>query len=697
MPSFPEATSYTLTCDELRLFVEFALGRGEFGRIGSSPEMEISLPLMGLAEEECCISMDEAGILWLIREGREQPVQLEPPSYFWAGPYRFLVREKVDVPVGPVLPSEAPGSTSIKISVPKKRFRKTSIVVIGVAFIVGAVWFAVQNSNSSELSLASVPREALPKPNSAPKESSVSPAEAKPPPSDSLKSKDETAKATPPSAPEPPVGVESPKEADKIDLEKLAKIVGPCVFRVEVIDEAGTAISLGTGFAVSSDGLVATNFHVVEHGVKFALITQQGARFDNAQVVAEDSASDLAVLKIESKDLPFLKLATTSNVPVGKRVAVFGSPRGLGGTLSEGIISARPRDLKEHFPNEALPNEGVLLQTTAPVSHGSSGSPLLNSEGQVIGVMTMILQGADHPQNLNFAVPVEALKPLIPRKGFQWSFLRRQRSEAEPPANELKLPDKGVERSEEAPLADPAYHELRAKIDKQEWVEAMKLAGALVEKYPKSALVHFSHAYCASALRLDYQAELSYLKVLEIRPNDAGTWHNLGVAISNQNQTQRALVAFERSVALKPDAAKSWARIVVGNVVIGDWSKATTALATLDQVDPTEAKNVSRFLSRYRIENAEFRKVVTKNLSKKLGDIGKNGPIRVRVVGVGTNDTLSVRSGPGVTFSVVSAVANGREMFVTGRPEVNGSTEWVPVEDGKEAGWVAAKFLVPID
>jgi hypothetical protein len=63
MPSLPEATCYTLSCDELRLFVEFSLNSGEFGRIGSSPEMEISLPLVGLAEEECGIYLDEAGVL----------------------------------------------------------------------------------------------------------------------------------------------------------------------------------------------------------------------------------------------------------------------------------------------------------------------------------------------------------------------------------------------------------------------------------------------------------------------------------------------------------------------------------------------------------------------------------------------------------------------------------------------------------
>ena len=93
--------SYTLSCDELRLHVEFVLGCGEFGRIGSAAEMEISLPLVGLSEEECRISRDDAGTLWLIRAGREHPIRIDPPSYFHAGPYRFLIREKFEEPIPP--------------------------------------------------------------------------------------------------------------------------------------------------------------------------------------------------------------------------------------------------------------------------------------------------------------------------------------------------------------------------------------------------------------------------------------------------------------------------------------------------------------------------------------------------------------------------------------------------------------------
>lgn len=702
MAFLPEQTCYTLSCEELRLFVEFTLNRGEFGRIGSSPDMEISLPLVGLAEKECELSLDEGGVLWLVREGGEQSVQLDPPSYFRAGPYRFLVREKVDIPTVPVPTQRLSDKALVETpSHPRRWWTSTpAMAFVGIGSVAATIWITFQIAKNSQPSVPSATPTTgvLPEHDVAPKSSSGLAKPAPPPPKEEPEPRTETVKATPPSMPVSPPAAEPPKEADNFDLEKLAKVVGPCVFLVEVIDETGTIISSGTGFAVSADGLVTTNFHVVEHGVTFALVTQQGARFDNARVVAEDPSSDLAILKIEAKDLPYLKLAATSELPVGKRVAVFGSPKGLGGTLSEGIISATPRDLKERLADELLPNGGVLLQTTAPVSSGSSGSPLFDSTGEVIGVISNGLRGADQPQNLNFAVPVEALKPLIPKSGFQWPFFRRHRPETGTSGPTLKPPqanDSGG--AAEAPLADPAYLELRAKIEKKEWVDAMKLAGVLVEKYPKSAHVLFDHAYCASALRLDRQAEQSYLKVLEIIPNDSAVWHNLGIAISSQNQTERALVAFEKAVALKPDSVASWKQIVIANVVLENWPKATTALNTMDHVDATEAKELSRFLSRYRVGDAAFRQALARNLSKKLGNIAKDGPVRVRVFGVAANDTLSVRSGPGANFPVVTAVANNTEMFVTGRSEVNGTTEWVPVEDGNWSGWVAGKFVAPVE
>jgi S1-C subfamily serine protease len=702
MKLFPQQTCYTLSCDELRLVVEFALNHGEFGRIGSSPYMEISLPLVGLAEMECKLSLDESGVLWLVREGEQQAVPLDPPCYFRAGPYRFLVKERVDVPTIPAPTQVLATNPWVEAQSHHQRSRasKTAIAFAVVGSVAAAIWITVpiasdrQTSNPSETPTNGVP----PKHDLAQKHPSGPATPATPHPEEKAEPTSETIKTSPAGAPHSPPDAETPNDPDKFDLERLAKLVGPCVFLVEVIDESGTFISSGTAFAVSSDGLVTTSFHVVEHGVKFVLVTQQGARFDNARVVVEDPPSDLAILKIEAKDLPYLKLAATSEVPVGKRVAVFGSPKGLGGTLSEGIISATPRDLKERLVDELLPNGGVLLQTTAPVSSGSSGSPLFDSTGEVIGIISNGLRGADQPQNLNFAVPVEALKPLLPESGFQRSLLRRQRPEAETSAPSLKPRDASVfDETAAAPLSDPAYLELRAKIERKEWVEAMKQAGTLLERYPNSAHVLFAHACCASALRLDRQAEQSYLKVLEIVPTEAAVWHHLGVAISCQKQTERALLAFEMAVTLEPDRVASWKQIVIGNVVLENWPKATTALNTMDQIDPAEARELSRFFTRYRVDNAAFRQAMLRILSNQPIQRAKDGPHRVRVVGVAANDTLSVRSGPGATFPIVTAAANRSEMFVTGPSEFNGSTEWVPVEYGNWSGWVARKFVAPVD
>ncbi len=269
MAFLPEQTCYTLSCDELRLFVEFTLNRGEFGRIGSAPDMEISLPLLGLAEKECELSLDEGGVLWLVREGEEQSVQLDPPSYFRAGPYRFLVREKVDVPSSPVPTQRLAEKALVETKSPPRMSRPSKAVMafVGIGSVAATIWITFQIAQNHQGTSPS----STPTPDPVPKTSAESGTVANPPPEDKLGPRIETAKETPPSTPDTPASAIIPKDADKFDLEKLAKVVGPCVFLVEVIDETGTIMSSGTGFAISADGLVTTNFHVVEHGVKFAL------------------------------------------------------------------------------------------------------------------------------------------------------------------------------------------------------------------------------------------------------------------------------------------------------------------------------------------------------------------------------------------------------------------------------------------
>lgn len=188
-----------------------------------------------------------------------------------------------------------------------------------------------------------------------------------------------TPELPPTAAPQP-----APDSLPKIDLEALAQRVAPAVFRLEVKDRAGNVTSTGTAFAISADGLAVTNFHVVEAGESFTARTTQGAEFTVTAVTATDPSADLALITLKAGNLSFLDLGESDAVKIGAPVAVFGAPHGLSGTLSEGILSARRT--KADLTEVEAANGGNLLQITAPISPGSSGSPVFDHDGKVIGV-----------------------------------------------------------------------------------------------------------------------------------------------------------------------------------------------------------------------------------------------------------------------------------------------------------------------
>jgi trypsin-like peptidase len=192
-------------------------------------------------------------------------------------------------------------------------------------------------------------------------------------------------------------------EAEVIDLRVIAQKARPAVMLLVVSDSSGKEIATGTGFFVSADGKLITNYHVIEDASSIIAKSENGGLFPVEGVLAGDPRNDLALLKLDGKDLPFLTLSRSDNIEAGTRVAVIGSPLGLEGTLSEGIVSA-VRDVKDGLS---------ILQITAAISPGSSGSPVLNEKGQVVGIACALLGGG---QALNFAVPCKPVEDLI-RKG----------------------------------------------------------------------------------------------------------------------------------------------------------------------------------------------------------------------------------------------------------------------------------------
>lgn len=160
---------------------------------------------------------------------------------------------------------------------------------------------------------------------------------------------------------------------------------------------------LGSGFIVSSDGYILTNAHVVD-GANVVTVKLTDKREYRAKVVGADKQSDVAVLKIDAKNLPTVKIGDPNGSKVGQWVVAIGSPYGFDNTVTSGIISAKSR---------ALPNENYtpFIQTDVPVNPGNSGGPLFNLQGEVIGINSMIYSQTGGFQGLSFAIPInEAIK-----------------------------------------------------------------------------------------------------------------------------------------------------------------------------------------------------------------------------------------------------------------------------------------------
>jgi len=160
--------------------------------------------------------------------------------------------------------------------------------------------------------------------------------------------------------------------------------------------------SLGTGFVVSNDGLVATNLHVVAGNSKIIITLADHREFQVVEIWNGDRQRDLVIMRIEAQKLPVLSLGDSSAIHPGDAVVAIGHPLGLEDTVSNGLVSAIRK----------LDDDLTVLQISAPIAPGSSGGPIFNDRGEVIGVATAIMLGG---QNINFGVPITYVKELLKR------------------------------------------------------------------------------------------------------------------------------------------------------------------------------------------------------------------------------------------------------------------------------------------
>ena len=359
---------------------------------------------------------------------------------------------------------------------------------------------------------------------------------------------------------------------------------------LEMQDSKGVPLGFGSGFFVG-DNLIATNYHVIEGAARgSAKLVGQFSTYTIEGVTATDQTNDLALLKVTMSGINPLPLGNSSDVKIGETVYVAGNPKGLEGTFSNGIISSR-RD----------PYAKERLQMTAPISPGSSGGPVLNSKGEVIGVSFMTLVGG---QNLNFAIPSRYLTELLteskPAKPlaegnrsisaetyFTWGNTKYDLGDYKGAITDydstIRLkPDYAgaIQHIEESRRADLGQH-FAAIAD---FDIAIRLKPDLAEAY-------YNRGAAKSDLGQHFAAIADYDTAIRLKPDHAGAYNSRGVAKGNLGQHSAAITDFDTAIRLKPDHANAYLNRGVAKVLLNRISEAKrdgrTALRLAKQAGDT--------------------------------------------------------------------------------------------------------------
>jgi tetratricopeptide (TPR) repeat protein len=346
--------------------------------------------------------------------------------------------------------------------------------------------------------------------------------------------------------------VQAYAQSTSADLSAIAKKSRPAVFLLVTYDANHKELASGSGFIVSQDGKLITNYHVIEKANSAIAKSEKGGFFPVEGVLAVDAANDLAVLKIDGKDLPFLILGSSDNLEAGARISVIGSPLGLEGTLSEGIISA----VRE------VTGIRRWLQITASISPGSSGSPVFNSKGEVVGVATMLVKGG---QFLNFAIAIEAAQKLLAHV--------EKTTKPQPFAGYPATEDKNI-------LTDADLLAALSAATSEDYTRMLSHAQALVKKHPQESLPYLVVGIAYGFLGFKADAITAYQQAIKLKPDYEEAWNNLGCIYSDSGRTADAIAALQQAIKLEPGDAVAWYNL---GVVYNDSKRTGDAIAAYQQ------------------------------------------------------------------------------------------------------------------
>lgn len=296
----------------------------------------------------------------------------------------------------------------------------------------------------------------------------------------------------------------------------------PSTVLIVAYDNDGKILSQGSGFFISKAGDIITNYHVIVGASKILIKTFDKKIYRVNEIVAENRNSDIIRIKANIRGDKVNNLFLNDTLPeIGEKIIVIGNPHGLESTVSEGIISAVRN----------IPDFGKIIQITAPISKGSSGSPVINMKGKVIGVASLIMVDG---QNLNFVIPSKKISTLAEdiQKPLVWEEKQSQFLPLD------KITNKGAEY-----------------IFKGEYSKALSYLKQALNMNPNDHWTHFFSGYCLFMLDKYREAIEAYKRAIRTKTGFAEAYCNMGLVFNELGNHSEAMNAFKQALIIKPDSA----------------------------------------------------------------------------------------------------------------------------------------------
>ena len=343
------------------------------------------------------------------------------------------------------------------------------------------------------------------------------------------------------------------------DLPAIIKRVEPSIVVILTFNQQGQMVGQGTGFFVSEEGDVITNHHVLQQAARAEVRTHDGKAYAVKRILGDDKPGDLVRVSLDIPPGVARPLPVSLSYPkVGERIFVIGTPLGLEKTVSDGIVSA----LRE------IPGFGTVVQVTAPISQGSSGSPVVNMKGEVVGVATFFVVAG---QNLNFAIPGERIVKLSLGEG------------------KLLAEWESVGRDEKLAQGEELYQRGLRHLWAEDCENAIRFFVESLKTNPELEAAYFQIGYCLANLgRYDQTIEV-YKRALRIKPDDADVYNNLCVSYNMLGRYDEAIESCRQAVRIKPDLAEAYSNLGWTHQKLGRYTEGIEFCKQAIRIKPEHA------------------------------------------------------------------------------------------------------------